>query len=65
MLYYRDLIDYQIITQNIFEIDQTIEEIHSFDEVRSVESFIPRKAMIKRDWILSELDKNIYISLLR
>ena len=57
MIYYKDLIDYQIITRNIFEIDQTIEEIHSFDEVRSVESFIPRKAMIKRDWILSEIDK--------
>jgi hypothetical protein len=25
MIYYKDLIDYQIITRNIFEIDQTIE----------------------------------------
>jgi hypothetical protein len=29
MMYYIDLIDYQIITPNIFEISQTIEEIHS------------------------------------
>jgi hypothetical protein len=64
MMYYRDLVDYQIITPNIFEIIQTIED--SFiDEVKSVELFLPHKAMIKRDWILSELDKNIYISLLR
>ena len=59
MIYYKDLIDYQIITKNIFEIDQTTEEIHSFDEVTSVESFIPRKGMIKSDWILSEIDKKI------
>jgi hypothetical protein len=64
MLFYKDLIDYQTIT--LFEIGQTIEEIHSFDEVKTVESFIPRKAMIKRDWILSEIDKKIEtISLLR
>jgi hypothetical protein len=25
MIYYKDLMDYQIITRNIFEIDQTIE----------------------------------------
>jgi hypothetical protein len=31
------------------------------DEVKSVELFIPHKAMIKRDWILSEIDKKIKI----
>jgi Lrp/AsnC family transcriptional regulator for asnA, asnC and gidA len=59
MIYYKELIDYQIITRNIFEIDQAIEEIQSFDEIKSVEAFIPRRAMIKREWILSEIDNKI------
>jgi hypothetical protein len=50
----------------MFEIDQTIKEIHSFNEVKLVESFMLSKAMIKRDWILSIIDKKInIISLLR
>ena len=57
MMYYIDLIDYQIITQNIFEIEPDNRRDSFIDEVKSVESFIPRKAMIKRDWILSEIDK--------
>lgn len=61
MIYYRDLIDYQIVTRSIFELDQVIEEIHTFDDVKSVEFFIPRKAIIKRDWIISEIDKKIKI----
>ncbi len=61
MIYYKDLIDYQIITRNIFEIDQTIEENQSFNEVKSAEAFIPHKAVIKRDWITSEIDNKIKI----
>jgi len=61
MIYYKDLIDYQIITNNIFEINQSLEEIQSLDEVKSAEVFIPHKAVIKRDWIMSEINKKIEI----
>jgi DNA-binding Lrp family transcriptional regulator len=61
MIYYKDLIDYQIITNNIFEINQSLEEIQSLDEAKSAEVFIPHKAVIKRDWIMSEINKKIEI----
>jgi DNA-binding Lrp family transcriptional regulator len=61
MIYYKDLIDYQIITNNIFEINQSLEEIQSLDEVKSAEVFIPHKAVIKRDWIISEINNKIKI----
>ena len=64
MIYYKYLIDYQIVTNNIFEINQTIEEIQSLDEVKSAEVFIPHKAVIKRDWIISEINQRIKRSVL-
>jgi DNA-binding Lrp family transcriptional regulator len=42
-------------------INQSLEEIQSLDEVKSAEVFIPHKAVIKRDWIMSEINKKIEI----
>jgi DNA-binding Lrp family transcriptional regulator len=61
MIYFKDLIDYQIITNNIFEINQSLEEIRSLGEVKYAEVFIPHKAVIKRDWIISEINNKIKI----
>ena len=59
MIYYKYLIDYQIVTHNVFEIDRAIEAVQSCKEVKSAEVFIPHKSVIKRDWIMAEINEKI------
>ena len=57
MIHHEDVLNYQIIANNIFEIDPALRKIELLDEVKGTEVFIPYRARTNQDWIMKEIDR--------
>jgi DNA-binding Lrp family transcriptional regulator len=59
MIHQENVMSFQLVVNNIFELDPVLWKVETLKGVKSAEVFIPRQGTLHHDWILREIDERI------